>query len=173
MEQVKNLTQTALDQQQPKSSSIDRIEPIPREKQEAMGDIIDRWRLNLGWNVHDDHTQAIAIQSWVTTLDRENVPHDAYGELYDRALVTRATQLANGRNVQNFGVEYLLAEWVGPSGLRMEWSELEIHRGRTLTSVTAAGCEYCKGSGFRTVGDGRYAGVTKCDHQPLKDAAAR
>jgi hypothetical protein len=134
-----------------------------------MGDVIDRWRVNLGWNPYDDKTQDLAIQSWLDILDAEKVPHDAYAELYKRALVTRATQLANGRQVQNFGVEYLLAEWVGPSGLRSEWHELAIHRGRTLPEFSSAGCEFCHGSGFRPIGESRTAGVKKCDHRPISN----
>lgn len=133
-----------------------------------MGDVLDRWRLNQGWNVYDDDTQMMAIASWVHLLDREDVPAMAYGELYERALLTRARNLAAGGEARAFGAEYLVAEWVGESGLRSEWQTLAIHRGRSLTAVTAAGCEHCRGMGFRSTGEGRYAGVTKCDHREWK-----
>jgi hypothetical protein len=165
MEQIKNLTQTILDRPQDQSSQIARTAPIPRDKQQSMGDILDRWRLNQGWNVYDNDTQMMAISSWVHLLDREDVPASAYGELYERAMRTRAAMIANGKQPQTFGAEYLLAEWIGEAGLRKEWLALEIHRGRSLSAANASTCEFCGGSGFRSVGEGRNAPVTKCNHR--------
>ncbi len=153
---------TALSKLPPRSSQIDRTEPatIPIEKQRALGDVFDRWRLNCGWNPWDNNTQAAAIASFVHTLDREGVPASAYGELYERVLQMRAKAIQDGKAIPAFGVDLMLAAWGGEWGLRAELRQREIDRGRTLTANAETVCQHCDGTGFRFV----EGGVTRCDH---------
>ena len=156
---------TEINKLQPTSSQIDHTAPrISVEKQQALGDVFDRWRLNNGWNPWDDKTQMAAIASWVRTLDRENIPASAYHELYERALQTRAAALQSSRNIPNFGAELLLAEWLGPNGLRAEIRQREIDRGRTLGANAATVCRHCNGSGFRHTSTEPSSPVRRCDH---------
>lgn len=115
--------------------------------------------------MYDDNTQDLAIQSWVRSLDREGVPHQAYCELYERALASRAIGISKGKDVKPFGVEFLVAEWIGEHGLKAELREREIAKGRTLAANAESVCSLCNGSGWKTVGEGRNAPVAKCDHQ--------
>lgn len=142
------------------SQTAPTVSPVPVEKQRAMGDIFDRWRLNNGWNPWDNKTQMAAIASFVHSLDRENVPASAYGELYERVLQTRAKAVQDGKNVPAFGVDLMLAAWGGEWGLRNELKQREIDAGRSLPSNAEMVCELCHGSGFKNIG----GGVVKCDH---------
>jgi hypothetical protein len=117
-------------------SSAATITPIPTDKRRAMGEVIDRWRLNQGYNPYDNAAQELAIQSWCASLDAEGVPHTAYAELYQRAVTTRAMAIQSGKSLPNFGVELLLAGWIGEHGLRNELRQREydarVKAGRTL-----------------------------------------
>lgn len=134
-----------------------------------MGEVLDRWRLNQGYNPYDNTTQDLAIQSWVHLMDREGVPASCYGELYERAIVSRAATVASGKQLPQFGAELLLAEWTGPNGLQRELNDRAIRQGRTLTANAPAACAKCNGSGWRPVGEGRTAPVTPCDHNGTRD----
>lgn len=153
------------DQHQGSESLTDPIaKPIPVEKQRAMGDVFDRWRINQGWNPWDDTTQDMAIASWVHSLDRENVPAAAYSELYELVLKTRALAIQNGKTIPGFGVELLLAHWTGEHGLRAELRRREVEQGRTLANNAESQCKDCFGSGWKTIMKGDYPGTVKCDH---------
>lgn len=93
-----------------------------------MGEVLDRWRINQGWNPYDPKTQDLAIQSWVAILDKENVPPDAYAELYEWALSTRALAIQSGKQLPNFGVELLLAGWIGENGLQRQRAQQNYDR---------------------------------------------
>jgi len=133
-----------------------------------MGDVFDRWRLNCGWNPWDDVTQEAAIASFVYSLDRENVPESAYGELYERVLQMRAKAIQDGKQIPQFGVDLMIACWNGEWGLRAELRQKEIDRGRTLPNNAESVCEKCGGSGFEiTEGfdcQGGYRFAKKCNH---------
>lgn len=140
---------------------------IPVDKQRAMGEVLDRWRLNNGWNPLDDKTQMASIAAFVHELDTEKVPHQHYGELYSRALRSRIAAVQNGKQLPNFGVELMLAEWLGPHGLKKELQQREIDAGRTLTSNAASVCLKCDGTGMERVKDaqGRIGLRQGCDHE--------
>jgi hypothetical protein len=132
-----------------------------------LGDVIDRWRLNLGWRPLDNDSQSLAIQSWFHVLESERVPAKAYNELFDRALKLRALRISQNQSVPDFGVELLLACWEGENGLRRELRQREIDAGRTLTANAPSKCPHCFGGGMRYKFDenGKTLGVSgKCDH---------
>ena len=134
-----------------------------------MGDVLDRWRLNQGWNPWDNDTQMAAIASYVHTLDREGVPASAYGELYERVLSARAAAIHSGKQLPNFGAELMLASW--PS-LRAEIEQRRIDSGRILPDTAASQCNRCNGTGLENVYDidGRILGVRAgrtCEHAPM------
>lgn len=132
-----------------------------------MGDVLDRWRLNLGRNLSDDKTQLATIASYVHSLDRERVPASAYAELYERVLTLRADALRAGKQVPQFGVELMLSCW--PS-LRSDLREREIRAGRTLTETAESGCPRCYGTGkeHRYDDAGKMLGVRSgCKHEHL------
>jgi hypothetical protein len=133
----------------------------------AMGDVIDRWRLNQGWNPYDNDTQMLAIQSWVHILDAEKIPAEAYGELFERALSLRALAIAQNKNLPNFGAELLLACWMGENGLCREMEQRRINSGRYLGDNAASVCRHCHGSGWRTIKEGNYSFAKKCDHRDI------
>lgn len=118
-----------------------------------MGDVLDRWRLNQGWNPWDNTTQEMAIASWCHSLDREQIPFTAYAELYERVLRRRATAISSGRDVPKFGVELLIAEWDGEYGLRNELKRREIDARRTLTGQAKSQCIRCFGTDIETFYD--------------------
>lgn len=139
-----------------------------------MGQVLDRWRLNQGWNPWDNDTQSAAIKSYVYTLDAEKVPLTAYMELYERSLRSRVAALQSGKQLPNFGVELMLAEWLGPHGLRNELKTREIDAGRTLTSNAESICPKCDGTGMERTLDpqGRPTVRKGCrhEHSPAEEA---
>lgn len=62
----------------------------------------------------------MAIASFVPTLDRQGIPADAYMELYERFIETRAKAINGGRELPKFGCECLIAEWIGENGLNKQ-----------------------------------------------------
>lgn len=163
MEQI----ETEINKLQQRSSQIDRTATavIPVEKQQALGDVFDRWRLNNGWNPWDDGTQMAAITSFVHSLDREHVPASAYGELFERVLQLRAKAIQDVKSIPAFGVDLMLAAWSGEWGLRNEIKQREIAAGRTLNANAESQCQRCFGTGFETLKNA--AGTEyahKCDH---------
>lgn len=139
-----------------------------------MGDVLDRWRINCGWNPWDDATQDAGIASYVHTLDRYDVPAKLYGELYERVIQLRTSAIIAGKQIPNFGAEIMLACWQGESGLRDELRRREIEERRTLPSVAASQCPRCGGleAGLEQIydADGNLQGSRKgCDHRPVVD----
>lgn len=133
-----------------------------------MGDVFDRWRINQGWNPWDNKTQMAAIASFVHTLDAEAVPANAYSQLYERVLKSRVTAIQAGKQLPNFGVELMLAEWLGPYGLKTEWKQREIDGGRTLPSNAESVCQDCFGTGIKIIKDanGKTTGAAPgCKHE--------
>ncbi len=141
--------------------------PQPSKAQmRAMGDVLDRWRLNNGWNPLDDKTQLAAIASYIHELDREGVPYEHYSELYSRAIRSRIAALNAGRQVPQFGVELMLAEWTGPYGLQSELHNRRVEQGRTLTGFAQSQCPKCFGTGTEidTREDGTTVAKPGCRH---------
>jgi hypothetical protein len=135
-----------------------------------MGDVLDRWRLNLGWKVLDDRAQVATIASYCHTLDRAGVPPSAYGELYERAIERRAASITASHRVPDFGVELLLAEWHGPHGLRADIKKREVARRRTLPETAESQCERCFGLGVEEMynAEGERIGARPgCKHEPV------
>jgi hypothetical protein len=117
------------------------------EKQIAMGNVLDRWRLDRGWNPYDDETQKAAIASYVRSLDTENVPVDAYMDLYERVLKARALSIAKGddRPVE-FGADQMIAQWLGANGLNAERRTISIDKQLEMGGEPCP-CEACYGTG--------------------------
>jgi hypothetical protein len=116
------------------------------EKQIAMGNVLDRWRLDRGWNPYDDETQQAAIASYVRSLDIEKVPPDAYMGLYERVLKARAISIAKGdeRPVE-FGADQMIAQWLGANGLNAE-RRISADKQLEMGGVPNP-CEMCFGTG--------------------------
>lgn len=168
MERI-NPTQTVNKHRQRSSETEAIAAVLTDEKREKLGDVIDRWRLNLGWRPLDDASQEMAIQSWANVLDSERVPPEAYNELFNRALQLRALMFSQGKDAPKFGVELMLACWIGPNGLRSEARQREIGQDRTLTANAESVCQHCFGTGWRRTEDGYGVGtVSRCDHSELK-----
>ena len=164
MEQIK---QTVLDVNRHLAKSSQTVaiaNPIPVDKQRAMGDVFDRWRLNCGWNPWDNETQDMAINSFVQTLDREGVPSALYQELYERVLQVRAKALQTGKQIPSFGVELLVSQWTGEWGLKAAQRQTEVEAGRTLMPNAETVCDLCNGSGWAKAEKGGIVGVQKCTH---------
>lgn len=104
-----------------------------------------------------------AIASFVHSLDREGVPASAYGELYERVLVSRSKAIQDGKTIPAFGVDLMLSQWLGDWGLRAELKQREVAAGRSLPSNAETVCQYCDGTGWREVGETK--SFTKCDHK--------
>ena len=102
---------------QQKSSQTEAIVTISPEKEQAMGDVLDRWRLNEGWNPHDELTQSFEIRSYVLSLNREGVPANAYQELYETyaegRMLNRNSEL--GKQIAKFAGKLANAEEEKPA----------------------------------------------------------
>jgi len=116
------------------------------EKKRAIGEILDRWRLNEGWLPRDAASQDFEIQSYIASLDRARVPFDAYNELFERSLVTRAIAIQQGRTLPIFGVELLLAHWLGENGLAKE-RQIRLNGDRQLNPTCDQVCSRCLDTG--------------------------
>lgn len=148
----------------PRSSETAGITKPDQIKLQRLGEVIDRWRLNLGWRPLDPDSLYLAAQSWLAVLDAESVPAEVYNELFNRALRLRASAISAGRNVPDFGVELLIACWTGEHGLQRELAEKRIQEGRTLTANAESVCMLCFGSGFKEIEKHSTRGVIRCDH---------
>jgi hypothetical protein len=122
MEAIGDITHKINQQLQNESRDANITGPTP-EQRRAIGEVLDRWRLNLGWTPLDDDSHAMMCQAFIRILDKEKIPHTAYGELFERSLRTRAVMLAAGKKVPEFGAELMVAEWLGEAGLRRELGE--------------------------------------------------
>ena len=141
-------------------------EALPVDQRRSLGELFDRWRLNQGWNPWDNETQRLAIASWAHSLDKAGIPFAAYSELYERVIASRAAALNAGRQVTGFGVELLIAEWLGPHGLKIEMHQREVDRARTLPESAESQCERCFGTGMETITmpNGQTAVRQGCQH---------
>lgn len=138
-------------------------------KASAMGDILDRYRLDQGWGVFDDSTLVAMMQSYFAILDPEGVPHQAYGTLYNLFVGTRARARHAGKEPPGFGPDAMLAEWIGEHGLRSGWANHPHNTGpRQLSESAPTQCVRCHGTGMEQVFDseGRSLGRRKgCEHK--------
>jgi hypothetical protein len=127
--------------------------------------VIDRWRLNRGWNVLDDMTQAMAIQSWASVFSAAGIPFAALGDLFDRYLIVRGQMFGNGKfGAAEFGAEFLIGVW--ESGYAGVWHDAQAAKVLRLTDNTEEikrQCKRCFGVGMEIV-DGK--GARRCDHVP-------
>jgi hypothetical protein len=174
MEPVQTAAETVLQQLQDKhpqkSSKIDRgVEPARAtdEQVQAMIDVLDRWRLNLGWKPWDFKTASMAAASWIASLNRQKVPAKAYMELYERSLEFRARALENGKQLPDMGSELLLSQW---PMLEKEIREKEIASKSMLPETAESKCPRCLGTGLETtysLTGIRLGAGKRCDHRPL------
>lgn len=142
--------------------------PVPKDKAQAIGDVLDRWRLNNGWNPWDDDSHDAASLSFVHSLDLEGVPPQHYNELYERSLRSRVAAMQNGKQLPTFGVELMIAEWLGPHGLKAALRQREIESGRVLTGNAESQCPKCFGTGVEQFRDaaGQVIGARPgCKHE--------
>jgi hypothetical protein len=86
---------------------------------EVIGDIIDRFRRSIGWNLAQEQTeeekkdrmQLIAV--FLEILGAAAVPVEEYERCYRRATVTRARLKADGKSVPyHITAEELVTEWI-------------------------------------------------------------
>lgn len=127
-----------------------------------------RW-ISQGWRAMDKADSEPMALVFIEALNRENVPYQHYGELFQRSIGLRANRLANGLKCDDFSVDMMLACW---PGLRDELKQREIDAGRTLPETAMSQCDRCLGcgSGMERIYDeqGNYLGVKKgCDHRPI------
>lgn len=118
-----------------------------------------------GWAAIPAKELDSVIRVWFEALSRYKIPAHQFERLYFRAVDTRQTFLANGKEPPTFNAELLISSWTGVNGLRAELEQEEIRRGRTLTQSAESVCKYCNSSGFREVMSGDYKGVIRCNHQ--------
>jgi len=126
-------------------------------KMMAACELINRVRIARGWSVLPAEEAEITATVWIEILDTANVPADAYGELFKRAISANAIKRSKGENPAEITPEYLLGFWIGSSGLRSE-------REGKLDDSQRVDCRQCSGTGWKQVeGDGQ-KGVVRCDH---------
>lgn len=166
MERISNLLPETAQQnlQQQKSSEVGDV--TSRTKIDAMGEVLDAWRRNLGWNPLDQDSLDLDSAAWVTVLDTENVPPSAYPRLYVEALNMRAAMMRQGKNPPDMGVELFLACWSGPNGLQVKMRQEQIEQRNTLAANAEGGCQKCFGTGLEQMPDKSVR--PGCDHMPAE-----
>lgn len=103
----------------------------------------------------------VMAHAWIEILNEQDIPHRHYEELYRRAIGLRVRRIGQGMQCDDFTAELMAACW---EGLRRDIRQREIESGRVLTANAESVCSSCGGSGFKPVGEGRHAPVTKCNH---------
>lgn len=116
----------------------------------------------MGWKPLDNDSQELAMQSWICELDKENIPFEAYNDLFTKALGIRAKLFANGKNAPDFGIELLIAAWIG--GVRDEWRKRKVDQKRFLPEKAESVCSDCFGTGLKhRIENGKTLGIEgKC-----------
>lgn len=135
----------------------------------AMLTVLNKRWISQGWRAMDKADSEPMALVFIEALNRENVPYQYYGELFQRSIALRSSRLAAGLKCEDFSVDLMLACW---PVLREELHQREIDAGRTLPSTAQSQCERCLGSesGMERIYDenGDYLGVKKgCDHRPI------
>lgn len=114
-EQTSKSAATAITQT---SKTLIRLQPSKLNPGEVIGDIIDRFRQGIGWNLKDEQTpearaerkRLIAI--FLEQLGAGGVPVEQYERCYRRATATRARRRADGKeNPFHITPEELVSEW--------------------------------------------------------------
>jgi hypothetical protein len=139
---------------------------------QALGEVIDRWRIGAGWQPFDERTQHLTIAVWLELLNAAGVPPEAYAELYRRGLMARAVAIAAGVKVPDFGPELLLAVW---PALKREQEQAAVAARKYLPAQAESVCPRCQGTGWEEMyREGRPAGRRPgCAHQSLSEAEQR
>jgi hypothetical protein len=82
--------------------------------------IINQSRLICGWKAETAQSLNEQITVWARTLNRYQIPFDAYEELLARAIDLRQMRLNQGHEMPGFSAELLISCWTGEFGLQRE-----------------------------------------------------
>jgi hypothetical protein len=134
---------------------------ISREiKAEALGKVIDKWRMSQGWQPLTDNDLHATIAVWMEAFDAARVEPNAYHELYLSAIQVRGSAIANGQTPPPFAPELFISLW---PALKAKRERQDVESGRMLAEVAESQCPLCVGSGFEVAQrpDG-YMAARKC-----------
>ena len=119
---------------------------ISPERHAALWGIINKVRMLNGWTIRTAQELDKTIRAWNEVL--ENVPIEAYPELYKRSFQVRALALNVGRQPPDFDATLLYSQWIGEHGLRAELKRKEIESKKYLPSTAISDCDKCHGTGI-------------------------
>ena len=129
----------------------------------AMQTVLAKRWISQGWRAMANEDSEPMAEVFIEALDREKVPFQHYGELFQRSIGLRANRLAQGLKCEDFSVDLMLACW---PGLKRELEQRDIDAGRTLAANAASVCDHCYGTGFRDhIVAGKILGKRKCRHE--------
>lgn len=138
---------------------------LSREQHAALFAVINKSRMLNGWQTRTAQELDQTIRTWGEMMNSYNIPIDSYPELYKRAFDVRQERMRSAKDVPQMDATLLVSQWTGEWGLRNELRRRKVDEGRTLPANAESVCRDCDGTGFKTVQQGQYSGLVKCDHQ--------
>lgn len=141
---------------------------IPREQHAALFSVINKSRMQNGWQTKTAAELDATIRTWAEAFAFKKIPADPaiYQELYLRAFEVRVDAQQQGKDVPQCDAVLLASCWVG---LKHDIEQKRILAGRTLTQNAASDCRHCHGTGRREVVVGGVKGRGGiCDHTDIE-----
>jgi hypothetical protein len=116
------------------------------------------------WDVLPAGKAEAYARTWAEILDFAAVPRKIviYNRLYKMAFERLAECRERGLDLPELTADFFVSLW---KILKEKLREEEISRGRTLGENAESICQYCHGTGFRTIKEGKYSFAKKCDHR--------
>lgn len=81
------------------------------EKAKLLGNVLAKFRMALGWQPISEADQLAMVAVWMEVLDTQDIPADAYNELYMAAMARRADAINDGEHIPAFGADLFLSLW--------------------------------------------------------------
>lgn len=145
-EEVRGIVRRALEAEGPTSYAGATIpDTVGEEEANALGDVIDIYRLAMGWQPLDDDDHDAMLKSWFVVLDAAGVPARHYLACYRRAVDSKARRLAEGSDeLRTISALDLAAEW---AAVRAELERALVESRRFIAKKARPDCPTCFGTG--------------------------
>lgn len=130
-----------------------------RQQAEALGWIISKSRVAIGWNPFQGSDQNLAVATWFEIIGSAKVPQETWEACYRSAMNRRSELKAQGKEVGPLCADDLVAEWWKLRDLHDETSKTKL-----LPSQAAGTCLKCFGTGFERMPDNTVR--AGCLHEP-------
>jgi hypothetical protein len=115
-----------------------------KKKAQALGVVIDLYRLAMGWLPLDDRSHDAMLVAFYVVLEGAHVPAEHYLGCYRRAASARVERLARGEELQQFSGFDIASEW---PGLKAELEAARVSSRKFIAAKARPDCPACFGTG--------------------------